>query len=224
MISKRKVLKFCAASARRVKRPYETQKLHFSDVIQHRSSVGVGVVGFLEDGNSSFMRGASKGPPLIREKFHCHSSNQFCEFGVNILDHMQDFGDFQAPGPNELCPVQSFMEDIVLKNNLVPLTLGGDHSISYPLVRSLVYCTKAPVTIVHFDAHPDLYPTFEDNPRSHASQFVRILEQTEQNNSALCEKLISIGKCEQQVDWKKCVYIHSIGKPICERNSLVNYW
>lgn len=47
---------------------------------------------------------------------------------------------------------------------------------------------QRPITIVHFDAHPDLYPNFQENPFSHASPFARILEQP-----GLCSQLISFG-------------------------------
>ena len=57
----------------------------------------------------------------------------------------------------------------------VPLALGGDHAVSFPLVEAAATCF-GPVHILHFDAHPDLYDDFSGNPRSHASPFARICE------------------------------------------------
>jgi agmatinase len=57
----------------------------------------------------------------------------------------------------------------------IPLLLGGDHAVSYPIVAALA-ARHGPLNILHFDAHPDLYADFEGNPRSHASPFARILE------------------------------------------------
>ncbi|MBL3363872.1 agmatinase, partial [Klebsiella pneumoniae] len=57
----------------------------------------------------------------------------------------------------------------------VPLALGGDHAVTFPLVEAAATCF-GPVTILHFDAHPDLYDDFAGNPRSHASPFARICE------------------------------------------------
>lgn len=55
------------------------------------------------------------------------------------------------------------------------LSLGGDHSITFPIVRA--YGRRYPkLNIVHFDAHPDLYPSFAGNRFSHACPFARILE------------------------------------------------
>lgn len=59
---------------------------------------------------------------------------------------------------------------------LRPLVLGGDHSISYPVVRAVSEKLGGPVDILHFDAHPDIYDCFEGNKYSHASSFARIME------------------------------------------------
>ena len=54
--------------------------------------------------------------------------------------------------------------------------LGGDHSISYPVVRAVSEKLGGPVEILHLDAHPDIYDCFEGNTYSHASSFARIME------------------------------------------------
>jgi arginase len=57
-----------------------------------------------------------------------------------------------------------------------------------------------PVTILHFDAHPDIYADFEGNPRSHASPFARIME------ASHAKRLVQIGirtltqRCREQAD------------------------
>jgi arginase len=56
------------------------------------------------------------------------------------------------------------------------LVLGGDHSISFPVVRAITEHLGGPVDILHFDAHPDIYHAFEGNIYSHASPFARIME------------------------------------------------
>ena len=56
------------------------------------------------------------------------------------------------------------------------LSVGGDHSVTYPLVRA--YARQYPgLSLLHFDAHPDLYDDFEGNRFSHASPFARIMEE-----------------------------------------------
>lgn len=73
-----------------------------------------------------------------------------------------------------------------IASGAVPLVLGGDHAMSHPAVRG-VHAALGPVTILHFDAHPDLYDDFEGNPRSHASPFARIME------AGLARRLVQVG-------------------------------
>src|SRR4029077_9757401 len=54
-------------------------------------------------------------------------------------------------------------------------SLGGDHSISYPVIDA--FTQKYPgLHVIHLDAHTDLYEHFDNNPYSHASPFARLLE------------------------------------------------
>ena len=67
-----------------------------------------------------------------------------------------------------------------------PVSLGGDHSITYPIVKA--FARRHPgLTIFHFDAHPDLYDEFEGNRLSHACPFARIME------AGLVKRLVQVG-------------------------------
>ena len=55
------------------------------------------------------------------------------------------------------------------------LSLGGDHSVTYPILKAFSEKYDR-INILHLDAHADLYEDFEDNPFSHASPFARIME------------------------------------------------
>ena len=63
-----------------------------------------------------------------------------------------------------------------LQDPLRPLVLGGDHSISYPVIRAVSEKLGGQVDILHLDAHPDNYDAYEGNYFSHASSFARIME------------------------------------------------
>jgi agmatinase len=66
------------------------------------------------------------------------------------------------------------------------LVLGGDHAVTYPVVRA--HAERYPgLTVVHLDAHPDLYDAFEGNRLSHACPFARILEE------GLARRLVQVG-------------------------------
>jgi agmatinase len=67
-----------------------------------------------------------------------------------------------------------------------PVSLGGDHSITYPILKA--FAGRWPdLTILHFDAHPDLYDEFQGSRISHACPFARIMEEH------LAKKLVQIG-------------------------------
>jgi arginase len=150
------------------------------------SAKRVGLFGIRDDSNSSFMSGASLAPSAIRGAFSSPSSNTFCEHGVDIEAVMSDFGDIRQPDTHAL--VDEYIHNIMIKHKFLPIVMGGDHSVSFPVVKAVTRYLGQPVTIVHFDAHPDVYPDFEGNPHSHASPFARILET---NN--MCKKLVAIG-------------------------------
>jgi arginase len=73
----------------------------------------------------------------------------------------------------------------VLDSGAKPLVLGGDHSITYPVLRA--FGTPGPLTIVHFDAHGDIYDHFEGDRFSHACPFARVMEE------GLAARLIQVG-------------------------------
>ena len=56
-----------------------------------------------------------------------------------------------------------------------PLCVGGDHAITYPILRA-VADRFDDLTVVHVDAHPDLYDDLDGNPLSHASPFARAIK------------------------------------------------
>jgi arginase len=74
----------------------------------------------------------------------------------------------------------------LLEKGQHPMCLGGDHSVTYPILRAFAQHFSN-LTIVHFDAHPDLYNEFQGSRFSHACPFARIMEEK------LAKKLIQIG-------------------------------
>jgi arginase family enzyme len=62
-----------------------------------------------------------------------------------------------------------------MDHKLSPLYLGGDHAVTFPVVKAMSACHPR-LSILHFDARPDLYDHYEGNRRSHASPFARIME------------------------------------------------
>lgn len=145
------------------------------------------LLGIPFDGQSSYLRGAGDGPPKIREALHCDASNEWTESGVDLgtLRAFDDAGDLAFSENNAFELIESGIGKMLVEGRR-PVSLGGDHSITYPIVK--VFAQKYPeLTIFHFDAHPDLYDAFKGNRLSHACPFARIME------SGLAKRLVQVG-------------------------------
>ena len=148
----------------------------------------ISIIGIPLDYNSSHERGPAEAPDKIREALTSGSMNTCAEglFDFADPDLVEDLGNVEIGCPDKgFITIESFVSEVISKGHQ-PLCLGGDHSITYPLLKA-INAHHAPPTIIHFDAHPDLYDNFEDNPHSHASPFARIMEQ------GLAKRLIQIG-------------------------------
>jgi arginase family enzyme len=138
----------------------------------------VAVLGAPLDENSSFLRGPALAPRRIRDVLHAGSSNWCTEDGVDLSARTdwRDLGDLSlSSGESALRTIEQTVARLLQRGCRV-LTLGGDHSITYALVRA--YAAAHPgLTVLHIDAHPDLYDDFEGRRFSHASPFARIMEE-----------------------------------------------
>jgi arginase len=149
---------------------------------------GIAVVGVPLDANSSFLRGAAGGPEAIRAALGCPSANLCAESGLDLGadSRWRDAGDI---GSVERQPSAATIEERVrelLGRGARVVSLGGDHSISHPLVRAHA-AASAGLNVLHLDAHPDLYDELDGRRDSHACPFARIMEE------GLAKRLVSVG-------------------------------
>ena len=139
----------------------------------------VKVLGVPDDINSSFMRGPSAAPPIIREALYSDSSNLFSESGLNLDQDgiWEDLGDIEFSGEvavENFNKIKTFVKDVLASDQKL-VSLGGDHSVSWPILDAHFDIWDT-LDILHIDAHPDLYDNLLDNKLSHASPFARIME------------------------------------------------
>ena len=141
-------------------------------------AAAVALLGIPYDANSSYLRGAADAPPRIREALFSEASNHWTEDG-------QDLGQpglFYEAGDLRLSLT---VEPAFVTTGQPLICLGGDHSITYPILRG--YRGRYPnLTILHFDAHPDLYHELGGR-YSHACPFARIMEEH------LAHRLVQVG-------------------------------
>lgn len=136
------------------------------------------LLGICSDGNSSFQPGPAAAPPLIRAALHSPATNLTSENGIDFSAEARfhDAGDRQiAAGDTAFMGIEQYVAEIVDQGGY-PLVLGGDHAITYPIVRAVV-ARYGVVNVLHFDAHPDLYDELDGNKLSHACPFARIHEE-----------------------------------------------
>jgi agmatinase len=146
------------------------------------------LLGIPLDHNSSFLRGPAQAPPLIRKALRSDAWNQGTELRVDLglSGSFEDAGDLQdMEAPDAYDRIEAVIAQIIGSKKR-PLSLGGDHSITFPILKAIGKRVPG-ISLVHFDAHPDLYDSYENNPHSHASPFARICE------ANLVQRLVQIG-------------------------------
>lgn len=161
------------------------------------------LIGLPTDHNSSFERGPGLAPSAIRQALWSDRGNMATESGLEIGSDIDliDCGDLALTDTDNAADDLAIAGavDNASASGAVPILLGGDHAVSFPVVAALA-ARHGPLNILHFDAHPDLYDDFEGNPRSHASPFARIME------NCHAARLVQVGirtlnrHCREQAD------------------------
>jgi arginase len=155
------------------------------------------LLGLPWDRSSSFERGAAEAPAHIRRALWSPSTNSATEAGAPIesatLDDRGDLALGDDPAAARLAIEQGVAS--LLTEHLVPLLLGGDHSVTYPALRA--FRGQPPASLLHIDAHGDLYdeyplpgpgePSGRGDRFSHACPFARAMEE------GLVGRLVQVG-------------------------------
>ncbi|HLA11498.1 MAG TPA: agmatinase [Pyrinomonadaceae bacterium] len=157
-------------------------------VTSNTNRTKLALIGFRYDENSSFMKGAADAPPQIRAALRSEASNLWTESGVDlgVESLFFDAGDVEPVPGTEMFSLIEGSIDTLLNDGLRPISLGGDHSITYPILKAFRRRHNS-LNVLHFDAHPDLYDDFQENRYSHASPFARSMEE------GLISRLIQVG-------------------------------
>jgi len=137
------------------------------------------ITGIPFDSGQSFRTGARFGPEAIRD-FSILLRPYNPEQDINIFDYISgiDYGDIPIiPGyisetykkiEAELTPV--------IEKGIIPISLGGDHSITLGELRAIVK-KHGPVALLQFDAHSDTWDSYFDQKYNHGTVFRRAIEE-----------------------------------------------
>lgn len=146
----------------------------WSGLISDDPAAEVGLLGVPFDGAASFRRGTAFAPAKLRE-LSPHLA-KCAEEGQPLKLKVKDYGDV-APDLEWSRYFQA-VEDRAVEVLQHPLAifLGGDHSVTIPLMRAFDRVVDGSFGVLHFDAHPDLCDVFEGHRWSHACTERRALE------------------------------------------------
>jgi agmatinase len=135
------------------------------------------IFGVPMDFTVSFRPGARMGPRKIREVSYGLEDYSIYAGGSLKDVHFFDAGDVDIPFGN----VERSLDIIervtakLLDDGKIPVVLGGEHLISYPVIKQVA--RRCPdLVVVHFDAHADLRDTFFGESLSHATVMRRVYE------------------------------------------------
>src|SRR5579864_5872580 len=96
------------------------------------------LLGIPFDAHSSYLRGAADAPPKIRQAFRCDASNSWTETGVElaVAGVYQDAGDLKFSERDAFAAIGAAVTAL-LEQGQRPVSLGGDHSITFPIVKAV---------------------------------------------------------------------------------------
>lgn len=131
------------------------------------------LLGIQYDAQSSFLQGPALAPDRIRQTLHNGAGNYWTEHTFNPIEdeRFTDIGNLRF---DDYFDIKNKMAE-VLSDGSKTLTMGGDHSITYPIIQAYQEAFGE-FEILQIDAHGDLYDHFEGNNYSHACPFARIME------------------------------------------------
>jgi guanidinopropionase len=139
----------------------------------------VALLGIPYDGGTSYRPGARFGPRAIREQSSLIRS-WHPVLKVHPFERLRvgDCGDVDVTpiSIEDTYAAVSRRLDEVIAAGAVPLCVGGDHSVTLPILRSLGR-RLGPVGVVHFDAHPDTWDEYFGHKFFHGTPFRRAVEE-----------------------------------------------
>ena len=148
-------------------------------VTRDPTGVDIGLIGVPFDGGVTNRPGARHGPREIRNMSSLmRSIHHVTRVDPYALCKVADLGDVPFPRVFDL---EGSLDDIaafyraVHAAGVVPLSAGGDHSITLPIFQAIA--ADRPVGMVHVDAHTDTWDEFLGSKFTHGAPFRRAVEE-----------------------------------------------
>ena len=171
--------------------------------------VDIGIIGVPWDSGTTNRPGPRHGPRQLRDASTMIRA-QHPVSGIRPYEKLNcaDLGDVSinpADIEDSMARITSFYKKLIEKG-IKPLTAGGDHLTSLPVLRALA--EKAPLGMIHFDSHTDLFHSYFDGTMfTHGTPFRRAVEE----NLLDPKRVIQIGIRGTQYDSEDLDFAHSVG-------------
>ena len=171
--------------------------------------VDIGIIGVPWDSGTTNRPGPRHGPRQLRDASTMIRA-QHPVSGIRPYEKLNcaDLGDVSinpADIEDSMARITSFYKKLIEKG-IKPLTAGGDHLTSLPVLRALA--EKAPLGMIHFDSHTDLFHSYFDGTMfTHGTPFRRAVEE----NLLDPKRVIQIGIRGTQYDSEDLDYAKSVG-------------
>jgi agmatinase len=144
------------------------------------AGVDVAVMGIPLDLATTFRSGARLGPAAIRAAT-VQLNERLFPWGFGPCEHLAivDYGDCPLDNhrPQTIVPSIAAHAKSVLDQGAMLLSLGGDHFVSYPLLKAHVEKHGRPLALVHFDAHCDTWADDAPDSLNHGTMFYKAVKE-----------------------------------------------
>ena len=141
-------------------------------------NLDIAMLGIPYDGALTNRPGARHGPREVRNQSSLmRSINHATRIDPYALCSIADVGDVAFTSVFDIeashRQIEAFVAQIA-KAGALPLSCGGDHSVSLPILRALA---QEPVALLHIDAHTDTWDSFQGSKFNHGAPFRRAHEE-----------------------------------------------
>ncbi|MDE2564865.1 MAG: agmatinase [Burkholderiales bacterium] len=136
------------------------------------------VAGIAWDGATTHRPGARLGPRAVREASHMLCDGTHPLFDLSPVGSLGDAGDLLLPNTSlagmreALAPLAAAL---IARHHMA--WIGGDHSITLPLLRAYRAHLGRPLAVIHFDAHCDTWSTHFGEPSGHGTWVYEAMEE-----------------------------------------------
>ena len=173
------------------------------------SDVDIGIIGVPWDSGTTNRPGPRHGPRQLRDASTMIRA-QHPVSGIRPYEKLNcaDLGDVSinpADIEDSMNRITSFYKTVIEKG-IKPLTAGGDHLTSLPVLRAIA--ETGPLGMIHFDSHTDLFHSYFDGTMfTHGTPFRRAVEE----NLLDPKRVIQIGIRGTQYDREDLDFADSVG-------------